>query len=272
MLCSVIQPCPPLCRLQPTRLLCPWDSPGKNTGVGCRALLQGIVPTQDLNPGLPHCRRILYSLSHQRNLRILEWVAYPFFLPQELNWGVLHCRWILYQPSYQGSPKGSIWTNNSCITYTYHWSWGSWFFSILTLSLFGSWLYGRNTWDLVTKSDPPECHSATAFLHFSCPVSLICLFSPRSSFPSPSLYRPHSQLFNFLFPHPLSSLFHNILQCSLWCCHPSSCTKSIFPATECNTQYFPLKILIWFSFANFWSAEEWVRVKETLMVTECVLI
>ena len=41
-----------------------WDSPGKNTGVGCYALLQGIFPTQRSNPGLPHCRRILYHLSH----------------------------------------------------------------------------------------------------------------------------------------------------------------------------------------------------------------
>ena len=36
------------------------DSPGKNTGVGCHALLQGIFPTQGSNPGLPHCRLILY--------------------------------------------------------------------------------------------------------------------------------------------------------------------------------------------------------------------
>ena len=41
------------------------DSPGKNTGVGCHALLQGIFPTQGLNPSLPHCRQILYLLSHQ---------------------------------------------------------------------------------------------------------------------------------------------------------------------------------------------------------------
>ena len=54
------------------------DSPRKNTGMGCHALLQGIFPTQGLNPGLPHCRQILYSLSHQGSPRILEWVAYPF--------------------------------------------------------------------------------------------------------------------------------------------------------------------------------------------------
>ena len=41
------------------------DSPGKNTGAGCHALLQGIFPTQGLNPGLPHCRWTLYHLSHQ---------------------------------------------------------------------------------------------------------------------------------------------------------------------------------------------------------------
>ena len=52
--------------LQPTRLLCPWNSPGKNTGVGCHALLYGIFPTQGLNPGLPHCGQNLYRLSHQR--------------------------------------------------------------------------------------------------------------------------------------------------------------------------------------------------------------
>ena len=46
---------------------CPWDSPDKNTGVGCHGLLQGIFPTQGSNPGLPHCRWILYRLSHQRS-------------------------------------------------------------------------------------------------------------------------------------------------------------------------------------------------------------
>ena len=52
-------------RLSSVRLLCPWDSPGKNTGVGCHFLLQGTFSTQGSNPGLLHCRQILYSLSHQ---------------------------------------------------------------------------------------------------------------------------------------------------------------------------------------------------------------
>ena len=53
---------------QPTRLPRPWDSPGKNTGVGCHFLLQGIFPTRGSNPGLPHCRQMLYRLSHQWSL------------------------------------------------------------------------------------------------------------------------------------------------------------------------------------------------------------
>ena len=47
--------------------LCPWDSPGKNTGVGCHSLLQWIFLTQGSNLGLLHCKQILYHLSHQRS-------------------------------------------------------------------------------------------------------------------------------------------------------------------------------------------------------------
>ena len=56
----------------------PWNSPSQNTGVGSLSLLRGIFPTQGLNPGLPHCRQILYQLSHKGSPRILEWVAYSF--------------------------------------------------------------------------------------------------------------------------------------------------------------------------------------------------
>ena len=51
--------------LQPHGLYSLCNSPGQNTGVGSLSLLQGIFPTQGLNPGLPHCRRILYQLSYQ---------------------------------------------------------------------------------------------------------------------------------------------------------------------------------------------------------------
>ena len=64
--------------LWPHGLYSPWNSPGQNTGVGSLSLLQGIFPTQGLNPGLLHCRWILYQLSHKGSPRILEWVAYSF--------------------------------------------------------------------------------------------------------------------------------------------------------------------------------------------------
>ena len=61
--------------LWPHELYSPWNSPGQNTGVSSLSLLQGIFPTQ---PGLLHCRQILYQLNHKGNPRILEWVTYPF--------------------------------------------------------------------------------------------------------------------------------------------------------------------------------------------------
>ena len=56
------------------------DFPGKNTGVGCHFLLQGIFLTQGSNPGLPHCRQILYCLSHQRRLTCVRWSLLIFWL------------------------------------------------------------------------------------------------------------------------------------------------------------------------------------------------
>ena len=50
---------------QPNRLLCQWNSPGKNTGVGCHSLLQGFFPTKGSTPGLLPCRQLLSHLSHQ---------------------------------------------------------------------------------------------------------------------------------------------------------------------------------------------------------------
>ena len=74
--------------LWPHGLYTSLNSPGQNTGVGSLSLLQGIFPTQGLNPGLPHCRRILYQLSHKGSPRILEWVACPFSrrIFQPKNW------------------------------------------------------------------------------------------------------------------------------------------------------------------------------------------
>ena len=68
--------------LWPHRLYSPWHSPGQNTGVGSLSFLQGIFPTQGLDPGLPHCGRILCQLSHKGSPRWLEWVAYPVSWPR----------------------------------------------------------------------------------------------------------------------------------------------------------------------------------------------
>ena len=69
-------------------LYSPWNSPGHDIGMGSLSLLQGIFPTQGSNPGLLHCRQILYQLSHQGSPRILEWVAYLFSRgsSQPRNW------------------------------------------------------------------------------------------------------------------------------------------------------------------------------------------
>ena len=64
--------------LQPHGLYSCKNSPGHNTGVGSLSLLQGIFPTQGLNPDLLHCRQILYLLRQKGSPRILEWVASPF--------------------------------------------------------------------------------------------------------------------------------------------------------------------------------------------------
>ena len=65
--------------LQPTRFLCPWNFSGKNTGVGCHFLLQGIFSIQGLNPGLQHRGQILYHLSHQGRQRSSEPGIKPAF-------------------------------------------------------------------------------------------------------------------------------------------------------------------------------------------------
>jgi len=104
--------------LWPHGLYSPWNSPGQNTGVGSYSLLQGIFPTQGLYPGLLHCRKILYQLSHQGSPRILEWVVYPFS---------------------SGSSQPRIQTGDSCIV-------GGFFTSWATSGSFElPWLWGWDT-------------------------------------------------------------------------------------------------------------------------------
>ena len=77
--------------LQPHGLYSPWNSPGQNIGVGSLSLLQGIFPPQQLNPGLPHCRLILYQLSptgsHKGHPQLRQKLAFVF--PHQL---IVGCR------------------------------------------------------------------------------------------------------------------------------------------------------------------------------------
>ena len=80
------------------------DSPGKNTRVGCHALLQGIFPTQGRSSALTG--RFLTNRATREaheywggELTLLQEI-----LPTQGNWGLPHCRWMPYQLSYQGSP------------------------------------------------------------------------------------------------------------------------------------------------------------------------
>ena len=80
----------------------PWttesrNSPGQSTGVGNLSLLQRIFPTQGSNPGLPHCRCVLYHLSHKGSPRILEWIDLSLLQHILSNRRLLHCRQILYR-------------------------------------------------------------------------------------------------------------------------------------------------------------------------------
>ena len=89
-LCLVAQLCPTLCDpmdCSPPGSSVHGDSSGKNTGVGFHTLLQGIFPTQALNPGLPHCRQILYRLSHQGSPldKLLISISLGIFSPRVLS-------------------------------------------------------------------------------------------------------------------------------------------------------------------------------------------
>ena len=98
--------------VQPHRLYSPCNSPGQNAGVGGLSLLQEIFPTLGLNPCLPHCRQILYQLSHKGSPRIMEWVAYPFSSrsSRPRTWTEVACsadgfftNWAIREP--QGKPQ-----------------------------------------------------------------------------------------------------------------------------------------------------------------------
>ena len=93
----VTQSCLSLCDpmdYRPFRLLCAWDSPGKNTGVGSHSLLLGIFPTQGSNPSLLHCRGILYC-----------WAT------REARLCPSYCYWVINCPKLNGIKQ---WVGNPC--------------------------------------------------------------------------------------------------------------------------------------------------------------
>ena len=139
--CLVAQLWLTLCHT-PARILCPWDSSGKNSGVGSHSLLQGIFLTRGSNLGLLHCRQILYHLNHQGRPTLLyqseshsvmsdylqphglykPWnslgqntgvgrlsLLQGIFSTQGSNSGLPHCRQFLYQLSHKGSPRILEW-------------------------------------------------------------------------------------------------------------------------------------------------------------------
>ena len=120
--------------LQSTRLLCPWDSPGKNTGVGCHFLLQGIFWTQGSNlsllsllhwqtgslplvpPGVP---RAVCWLSHSVIPDSLQFFMTPWTAARQapLSMGILQARileWVA-MPSFKGSSQPRDRTQVSCV-------------------------------------------------------------------------------------------------------------------------------------------------------------
>ena len=102
MLYLVAQSCLTLCdpvNHSPPGSSVQGDSPGKNTEVGCHVLLQGICPTEGRNPGLPHCRRLLYQLNHQGSH------MYTFF---SLNSHKTLCNFLLLNTCYRGEHRGSM--------------------------------------------------------------------------------------------------------------------------------------------------------------------
>ena len=104
LLCSALLSCSNSLQpygLYPARLLSPWHSPGRNTGVGCHALLWGNLPNPGMEPrsqvdSLPSEPPGKSKNTGGGNLSLLQWI----FLTQELNQGLLHSRWILYQLSW----------------------------------------------------------------------------------------------------------------------------------------------------------------------------
>ena len=125
--------------LWPTRLLCPWDFPGRSTGVGCHALFQGIFPTQGWNLSFLHCRQTLYHLSHQggprdnaselfKRFQRNQWQWLPiWYLEASKSFWVITSKKKLETKHKFDTNKAEDAVRNACLVFTgvFFWDWAS---------------------------------------------------------------------------------------------------------------------------------------------------
>ena len=98
--------------LKPTRFLCPWDSPGKNTGVGFHALLPGIFPSQGIKP-----MSLTFNLHWQAGSLSLESPGKSRVLSSRNHWS--YHAYVIYCNLFQTSFRELVGYNLSVNTYTF---------------------------------------------------------------------------------------------------------------------------------------------------------
>ena len=164
-----------------------------NTGVGSYSLLPAFFPTQGLKPGLPHCRWILYQLSHQGSPWILEWIAYPF-------------------------SRESSQSRVSCLAGRLFTSWATREAKWLTLSVFSFNLHAAVLW-LVDQvclilCDPMGCILPGSFVHGDSPgknTGVGCHAFLQGVFPTQGwiLWLLHCRQILYPLSHPECHLIRN---------------------------------------------------------------
>ena len=180
----------------------PWNSPGQNTGVGSLSLLQGTFPTQGSNPGLLHCRWILYQLSHKGSPRILECLAYPIS---------------------SGSSQTRTHSRVSCIVGGFFTNWA------IKEALHFSSVQSLSHIRLFTTLWTAAQHTSLSITNTQ---SFLKLMSIQSGMPSnyPILCRP-LLLLPSVFPSIRSDLHSDSRPSSQWC--HSAISSSVIPFSSC---------------------------------------
>ena len=110
-----------------------WNSPDQNTRVGSHCVLQGIFPTQGSNPGVPHCRRVLYQLSHQgssisraeskslpNSLEILSDTKYLFRYLWLIHYHRVYSNLLIYLQCFSLMVSNLIAINYNSLTYLFN--------------------------------------------------------------------------------------------------------------------------------------------------------